>query len=1175
MNSKNRHGKKKMKLADIKLKFLLRGTRLNVLLMIVVLASLAAACLFFMRTTFEREIASAQEKTFLLVSTLRNDVESEYARFADEMRYKISYAPLSALLADEAPAYDKILPLRKLYSLDQDIISKIWVLSPDGKGRAITCEKNNYFNLSEIAEYAPSPFVSDGKMTEALEFPCYAVGGDLAYRVIVELDYGKLVGKEMSMLSSINPDAWFFYMKPAGRPVEVRKSGSSNASIAIDSTARVRIFSEVSAGYDGSTENKAFTGGREIDLVSSYSPLGKNAEKGWIMVSLDKQKVLSSIVSAIFNVSIIFIALLSIIVAVSSYFIFRIRSSGKALWESQRKWSFAIEGSGEGVWEWDAATRKIHLSGRSREILSAASDEIEEWTLNAHHDDEKRVKDAISTCMSGDEGLYNCEYRFKCSDGSFKWILDRGMILERDQGTPLRMIGTVADISSRKKSEEEIRRLSERLDLAIRAAGIGVWDWDMEKNRLIWDDWTRKLYGIESEDFPTKIEDWFEMIDPADRKRVKADIESSKTRRLYFSDEFRIVARDGTKKFVRSEAKVFLNEIGIPSRIVGVSYDITKSKTTENELVHNSETASLIARMSTHFINIDSPSINNAITLSLGSLCAHLRIDVVRIFRFSEDDSSFTCTNEWNSMGASHSIPRKTLQAKNESHWMRTLREYKNIFVKDFMKSAPPDAKDWSFLEGVPAKSALLLPLAWRNRLEGFICFMTVSHEWSPGDAELSLLQTLEDIFLSSFKREEIEVALIKNQEKLRESNTELNSWKSRISNELSLAGALQKKIFRPDPRISDESCFMWAHKPAMDVGGDIFGIESLKNGRVCLFVGDVSGHGVGSALVSFMMKAIVKEAIDDYSDLGPAKICNEINRRYLDSVSSDFYVTFFIGIFNPADFSWNCMNCGHPEPLIFTDSGKFLDFDLSSSGGGLPIGMGFFGKNQYSETDEFRFLTPPGYSLLLYTDGIVESENTASGEMCDIETLKEVAGNVLSSKMLGDPASEIVAQVSARGFNFDRDDMTVMSAVFHDPASISMKKEIKPSLDAIQSFSDELDTYLSSIGWKEESAYAAHLLCAEHLSNVVKHGLISSGAPILFMMRICDSGTAILFSDHGCEWNCEARKESEEPRLAEGGYGLGIIRKLSDVSVFYRKDGINHAYFVISKDACPSFDGE
>lgn len=138
------------------------------------------------------------------------------------------------------------------------------------------------------------------------------------------------------------------------------------------------------------------------------------------------------------------------------------RQAENALKESEFRWKFAIEGSGDGVWDWNILTGEKKFSKRWKEILGyAESDPLpvgQEWEDRFHPDDKSYVADAMQAYLDGRSAIYVVECRMRCKDRSYKWILGRGMIVSRSEdGKPLRMIGTSTDISFRKEAEAELR----------------------------------------------------------------------------------------------------------------------------------------------------------------------------------------------------------------------------------------------------------------------------------------------------------------------------------------------------------------------------------------------------------------------------------------------------------------------------------------------------------------------------------------------------------------------------------------------------------------------------------------------------------------------------------------------------------------------------------------------
>ena len=135
-----------------------------------------------------------------------------------------------------------------------------------------------------------------------------------------------------------------------------------------------------------------------------------------------------------------------------------LRQTQANLRQSEERWAFALEGSGDGVWDWDIGNDKILLSKRWKEMLGYEEHEIGnqviEWLSRIHPDDLSSVTDNVQANVDGEISSSSTEHRVQCKDGNFLWVLGRGMVVQRDeQGKALRMVGTSTDISERKNIE--------------------------------------------------------------------------------------------------------------------------------------------------------------------------------------------------------------------------------------------------------------------------------------------------------------------------------------------------------------------------------------------------------------------------------------------------------------------------------------------------------------------------------------------------------------------------------------------------------------------------------------------------------------------------------------------------------------------------------------------------
>lgn len=132
---------------------------------------------------------------------------------------------------------------------------------------------------------------------------------------------------------------------------------------------------------------------------------------------------------------------------------------------SEELWKFALEGAGDGVWDWDITHDIAHFSDRYKEMFGFTESEIntnmESWKNRIHPDDAESMNNAVNDYLSGKTEKYTHEHRVICKDKSIKWVLSRGMTVERDKnGHPIRMVGTHADITERKQLETKLENLA-------------------------------------------------------------------------------------------------------------------------------------------------------------------------------------------------------------------------------------------------------------------------------------------------------------------------------------------------------------------------------------------------------------------------------------------------------------------------------------------------------------------------------------------------------------------------------------------------------------------------------------------------------------------------------------------------------------------------------------------
>ncbi|TSA06596.1 MAG: diguanylate cyclase [Comamonadaceae bacterium] len=201
--------------------------------------------------------------------------------------------------------------------------------------------------------------------------------------------------------------------------------------------------------------------GKVIGILEIYGDatdvLADIGKRQWIMV-----------LSVIALLSLLYLALYAIVQNAQKHIAEETQQremAQQALASSEERWKFALDGSDAGVWDRNLQTGEVVYSRRYREIYGYGEDQLidhwETWEDRVHPDDLPLVTADREAYLTGKTETYSNERRMRCQDGSWKWILSRGMVVSRDaQGRPVRMIGTHTDISERKAAQQRLQMLA-------------------------------------------------------------------------------------------------------------------------------------------------------------------------------------------------------------------------------------------------------------------------------------------------------------------------------------------------------------------------------------------------------------------------------------------------------------------------------------------------------------------------------------------------------------------------------------------------------------------------------------------------------------------------------------------------------------------------------------------
>ncbi len=250
------------------------------------------------------------------------------------------------------------------------------------------------------------------------------------------------------------------------------------------------------------------------------------------------------------------------------------------LMQSEERLALTIRASQMGTWEWDLKTNELTWSDELRKIygipkkLKLTFESIQKYN---HPDDNAHVNKIIQQAAK-DGSAFKMTYRIVRPKGDIRWVAAYGKAY-LEEGSAARMYGTVVDINDTKRKEEDISAAREkislsekRLNLALTAAKVGIWEWDITTNELIWSDQLKKLYGLKSSD-SVYYDSYQRQLPLKDRKRMQKVITAALRTGRSYKIEHQIIWPDGSIHWVLGQGKAIIKN-GKPVRMLGTSMSI-------------------------------------------------------------------------------------------------------------------------------------------------------------------------------------------------------------------------------------------------------------------------------------------------------------------------------------------------------------------------------------------------------------------------------------------------------------------------------------------------------------------------------------------------------------------------------------------------------------------------
>jgi PAS domain S-box-containing protein len=280
-----------------------------------------------------------------------------------------------------------------------------------------------------------------------------------------------------------------------------------------------------------------------------------------------------------------------------------IKAAEDRMRHTNERFELVNEAASEGLWDMTVVAgdpvnmnNKFWWAPKFRSMLGFTDEHdfpnvLSSWANRLHPDDKERTLAAFAAHLNDRTGKtpYDIEYQLQRKDGSYGWYRARGATLRNSEGLPLRVAGSLADISERKQTELEIAAISERFELVNQAASEGLWDMTVVagdpinmNNQFWWAPKFRSMLGFTDEhDFPNVLGSWANRLHPDDKERTLTAFAAhlnDRTGKTPYDIEYQLQRKDGSYGWYRARGATLRNSEGVPIRVAGSLAAMSKSK---------------------------------------------------------------------------------------------------------------------------------------------------------------------------------------------------------------------------------------------------------------------------------------------------------------------------------------------------------------------------------------------------------------------------------------------------------------------------------------------------------------------------------------------------------------------------------------------------------------------
>ncbi|MEM9594689.1 MAG: PAS domain S-box protein [Acidobacteriota bacterium] len=311
------------------------------------------------------------------------------------------------------------------------------------------------------------------------------------------------------------------------------------------------------------------------------------------------------------------------------------------------------------------------------------------------------------------------------------------------------------DMSARLQVEKALRTSEQRLRLALHAARVATWEWDIGSGRILWSEGAERVIGGTQEALPNSNVEYGRRVHREDREQIEGELRRAAAGGSGYQTEHRLVAADGSVEWIAGHGEPIRGKDGRPEKLTGTATNITEHKRSEEALRYRLEFEELMTSISSGFVNLPGAETDRQIHRVLRQVGQFVGSDRGQLFQFTDGGATESSTHEWCGDGVpSHKAHLQNLRASDYPWFAGKMRRCETAVIRRLEDLPEEAAAERAIFEGEGIESLIAMPLVLRGRAVGYLSFVFIRRRIEVfSDDVLTLFRFVGEILTGALER--------------------------------------------------------------------------------------------------------------------------------------------------------------------------------------------------------------------------------------------------------------------------------------------------------------------------------------------------------------------------------------------------------------------------------------